>query len=111
MLDRYRVTFPTGAPAASKRLRHSNLMIRAGGFTGASVETYGVVWTPVGAKYTGGVMYPNGWTWLVNGGPSALMRWADVDAITASNFTIGVERLAGSMTLRVSAVAWNLDFH
>jgi hypothetical protein len=111
MLDRYRIRFPSGAPAASKRLRHSNLMLRVNTVGVPAVETYGVVWTHAGAKYTGGVTYPSSWTWVVNGGPSALMRWADVDAVTASNFTIGVERAAGSATLRVSAVAWNLDFH
>jgi hypothetical protein len=113
MLDRYRIMFPSGAPAASKRLRHSNLMMRTQKTDGLSVETYGVVWTHAGAKYTGGLSDPDPslWTWVLNGGPSALMRWADVDAITVSNFTIGVERAAGPATLHVSALAWNLDFH
>jgi hypothetical protein len=114
MLDRYRLTFPGGAPSASRRLRYSQMMLRATSLSGdPEVQVQPVVGTQTGTLYGGGITsIAQGYTWVPAGGYGAFFRWADVEAITVSNFTIGVQRTNVSAgTLRVTLVAINLDFH
>jgi hypothetical protein len=114
MLDRYRITFSGGAPSANRRLRYSQMMLRATSLSGdPTVQMQPVVGTQIGTLYRGGITnVPQGYSWVPAGGYGAFFKWADVDATTVSNFTIGVQRTnAGSGTLRVTLVAINLDFH
>jgi hypothetical protein len=114
LMDRYRITFPGGAPSAGRRLRYSQMMLRATSLSGdPTVTVQPVVGTNTGELYRGSLTNVlQVYDWIPAGGYGAFFKWADVAAITVSNFTIGVQRTnVSSGTLRVTLVAINLDFH